>query len=114
MSGLTHSEMLEIQREFELLLFDPEAMSYEDRQRWVEKFAMHAIDQCTSLLNELAWKAHRPYRPVEYDQIVEELVDIQKYVLAMHVVLNVDPAEFAHVYRERSNEVFERYEKEMT
>lgn len=114
MSELTYREMMEIQRAFEEQLFDPEELSYEERQSWIEKFTVHTIDQCTSLLNKLAWKDHRPYEPVEFDAVLQELVDIQKYVLAMHVVLNIDEAEFAYEFRRRSAEVEERFREEMT
>lgn len=113
MGDLTHQEMLEMQREFEEMLLEPEAMSYDERQRWIEKFTTHTMAQCVSLLNELNWKHHRPYKPVEYDDLLEELVDIHKYVLAMHVVLNVDANEFAQKFRERSDEVTQRFEQEM-
>ena len=112
MSEITFEDMLAIQRDFEENFFDPDNMTMEERQEWLEKFILHAMDQCTSLLNELSWKSHERREPVEYDDVMQELVDIQKYVFAMHVVLNVDPVEFREMFMERSKEVEHRYEAE--
>lgn len=107
---LTYAEMIEDRREFQRNFFNPDRMTMAERERWLEKFIMHAMDQSTSLLNELDWKEHEDTGPVDYDQALEEMVDIQMYVLAMAVVLNVDPDEFERKFRERSTEVTTRYE----
>ena len=105
-------EMINLQRRFEENFFDAETMTMEDRQRWIEKFVVHIMDQSTSLLNELNWKEHRPTEPVDHDAVMRELVDIQKYVMAIQVVMNVDPDEFEQVFVDRSVEVEQRFEEE--
>ena len=109
---ITFEEMLEDRREFQRNFFDPDRMTLAERQDWLEKFILHTMDQSTSLLNELDWKEHEKGEPVDHDAVMTQIVDIQNYVLAMCVVLNVDPVEFAEVFRERSEEVNDRYETE--
>lgn len=105
--------MLEEQRAFEKEFFDPDDMTLEERDEWLQKFILHTMDQCTSLLDELNWKDHERREPVEYDDVMVQLVDVQKYVLCMMVVLNVDPVEFEEAFYDRTTEVWERYEEEM-
>jgi len=113
LSDLDFKDMLEIQRGFEGNFFDPEELSMPERERWVEKFVLHMMDQSTSLLNKINWKKHEHTAPVEYDEVMEELVDVYKYWLAIMVVLNADFEGFEKAFVKRSREVKERYEREM-
>lgn len=105
-------EMLNEQYEFQRLYsFDPDDLTMEERERWLEKFAVHTTDQALSVLNELNWKDHEPNRPVDYDKATQEIVDTLKYVLNMAVVLNVSPEELEAEFRRRSVEVRNRQEE---
>lgn len=109
---LTFEEMLEDRREFQENFYDPDRLTLAERQEWLEKFILHTMDQSTSLLNELDWKEHERGEPVDHDAVMTQMVDIQNYLLAMCVVLNVDPVEFGEVFRQRSAEVQQEYEVE--
>lgn len=111
--SLDVEEMMAIQRDFQENFFDPDNMTMQERHDWLESFVMHAMDQSTSLLNELNWKEHEPKEPVDYDQVLRELVDIWKYVINLAVVLNVDPVEFSEEFYDRTEEVETRYERQM-
>jgi hypothetical protein len=100
-------EQYDFQREY---AFDPDGLTMEERERWLEKFVVHTTDQSMSVLHELNWKDHEPNEPVDYDQATEEIVDTLKYVFNMAVVLNVTPEELEAEFRRRSKEVRNRQE----
>lgn len=112
-SELDIERLIDEQREFQENFFDPDSMTMDERQEWTEQFVLHMTDQSHSLLGELDWKEHTTSGPVEYDQVVEEMVDILKYWANIAVVLNVQPQEIAEKFEERTTEVEERYEREM-
>lgn len=101
------NEQYEFQRQY---TFDPDDLTMDQRERWLEKFVVHTADQSMSVLSELNWKDHEPNDPVDYDKAVQEIVDTLKYVLNMAVVLNVSPEELEAEFRRRSSEVRERQE----
>lgn len=102
-------EMLEEQYAFQReYAFDPDGMTMDERERWLEKFSLHSVDQSISLLRQLNWKDHEPNEPVDYDECVTEVVDIVKFALNMAVVMNVSPEELEAEFRRRSQEVRER------
>jgi len=104
-------EMLDEQYDFQRQYsFDPDNLTMDERERWLEKFVTHTNDQALSVLSELNWKDHEPNEPVDYDQATQEIVDTLKYVLNMAVVLNVSPEELEAEFRRRSVEVRERQE----
>lgn len=108
---ITFEEMLEDRREFQEEFFDPDRLTLAERQEWLERFILHTMDQSTSLLNELDWKEHETGEPVDHDAVMEQIVDIQNYVLAMCVVLNVDPVEFKETFWKRSDDVWAEFEE---
>lgn len=92
------------------------------RERYPEKGSAddHAIrclqlaDEAHEVLNLMGWKPHRrgDGQPIDRDELLDELVDVFKFFLALWDIHDVTVEEFEEAYKKKHAVVLKRLEKE--
>jgi len=110
-------EMFEVQKRFSRNFIDPSECSEEEKIRYVTEMLINMDSEHAELLKSLGgWKKFR-LEKVETKEsgIIEECVDIWKFILNILYTYNVSPVEFHYNFLRKSLVVEERYkwEKEL-
>ena len=78
-----------------------------------EKYILSMHKELSEVLEELDWKEHRKYnQPQVRSNIIEELIDVQKYIWGLMQIWNVDIDEFINEFEKKTFVVNERWRME--
>lgn len=98
------------QRFFETLGLALADLSTEERERWTKEFVIHIGDELHEFLRETRWKMHKrgEDRPVVRANLLEEWVDVLKFLLGLANLWGFDASEIVREYYRKSAVVEER------
>ncbi len=113
------SDLWDIQYQFNKSFFydkniDFDKMTGDLKNEWSQKFILHISREIFEVLNELPFKFHRSYKnfKTQRKNIVEELIDVQKYLWGLFQIWEVDFEEFEEEFLRKSSVVKQRYNQE--
>ncbi len=110
-------ELWEIQKDFNDRFFETKGgWPKEDQLTAASKdFAIHLIKEATEVLDELSFKMHRSGKgAIDRSNVIEELVDCQKFLWGWMQVWGVDYDEFVEEFKRKSMVVEQRFTQEQT
>lgn len=107
-------EIWERQLKFNHNFFDEKNSSSEEKQQHTKELILHLLSECDEVLREINWKMHRKHDidQVNTENLVEEIVDVFKFVISLAQTWNVSAAEFMDQFDKKSTVVEQRFEKE--
>lgn len=114
---LNGKELWDIQREFNDKFFATKGgWPTEDQLTSASKdFAIHLIKEATEVLDELSFKMHRTSKgSIDRANVLEELVDTQKFLWGWMQVWGVTWDEFREEFKRKSIVVEQRFVQEQT
>jgi uncharacterized HAD superfamily protein len=99
---------------FESKNIDFENLTDEQKNLYTKEFILHISREIFEVLNEVPFKMHRDYKDFKSKRsnIVEELIDVQKYLWGLFQIWNVDEEEFKEEFIRKSRVVQQRYNQE--
>jgi len=113
------NELWDIQYKFNEKFFkknniDFNNISNELKNHYSKEFILHISREIFEVLNEIPFKMHREYKTFKSKRknIVEELIDVQKYLWGLFQIWDVDYNEFCEEFKRKSNVVQQRYNQE--
>jgi len=80
----------------------------EEKQRLTKEYILHLYSQTDQLLNAINWKFYKDNRPIDYNKVSEQLIDIFKYWLVICIIWGVEPDEFVKTFNSKSKIVWDR------
>lgn len=92
-----------------------EALTEQQRVSITKQYLLSIHTELSEVLGNIDWKDHRKRTgPLVSSNVLEELVDAQKYLWGLMQILGVTSEEFARVFDEKSFVVSERFRMEQT
>ena len=80
-----------------------------------EKYLLSLHKELDEALDDIAWKEHRlAEQPQLRDNVVEELIDVQKYLWGLMQIWGVTAGEFSQLFNDKSFVVEERWRMRQT
>jgi len=107
------SKMWKTQLEFNKNFFNPGKLTLEQKQQRTKDTILYLQSELNECLQEINFKEHRRTKEVREDKLVEELIDVQKYVLCLAQIWNVTPDKYYNEFERKSLVVAQRYLQEM-
>ena len=88
-------------------------LTEEERMKWTKEFILCITKEVYEILNLYPWKLHRKIN-VDYNKenFIEELIDVQKFLINIAIVNNVSVEEYFKKFVEKSAVVDQRYRQE--
>jgi len=105
--------MRQVQTRFNKNFIKFNEITFEERQRKTEKWLLHLFSEVNEFLNEINWKMHRTHKEVFRQKIIEEWIDIFKFLLGLADVWGITSLEIFNMFMEKSKIVEQKYYKEM-
>ena len=88
-------------------------LSEDDRKRLTEKYLLSIHTELSEVLGNLDWKDHRKrYGPLVQSNILEELIDVQKYLWGLMQIHGVSVEDFTQAYEQKSLVIWDRLRSE--
>jgi len=84
--------------------------SIRDKENLTKDFLLHMLEELGEVLNETNYTLHKKRKRVNIEKIKEELMDIQKYLLNLFLVWDVDAKEFVKLFDNKSDIVERRWD----
>lgn len=81
---------------------------------WTKEYIICIVRELCEFLDELPWKVHKVYSDetiVDKDKVLEELIDIQKYLWNLMSLFNFSVSDIVDMYQKKSTVVETRWEK---
>ena len=102
-------ELWDIQKRFsDKIIFDSE-------EQGTKELSLHIMSELDELLREISWKIHRKDKKVIIrNNLLEEIIDLQKYVWSIALLWNFDLEEFCEEFKRKSKVVEQRWEQELS
>ena len=75
-------------------------------------YLLHVMGEIAEVLEHTNYKKHKQKKELDRSGVKEELIDIQKYLLNLFLLYNVDVREFVELFNSKSKIVEERLKKE--
>lgn len=91
---------------------DTHTLSEQDRTQLTREYIESLHSELVEVLNNLDWKRHRHIRPGARDNLIEEMIDVQKFLWGMMQINGVTPAEFTSAFNRKSEIVEQRFYQE--
>ena len=108
-------EIFRRQKKFQLNFCNPEKDSFDTKLAITKEYVFCMVKECTEVLDTISWKIHRSKeKKIDEVHYLEELIDVQKYLLNLLIVWGITPSEFYKEFNKKSNVVEKRYESERT
>lgn len=89
-------------------------LSYDDQIKQSKDYILSLIGECKEALDTFDWKIHRTIS-MEFNRndLLEELIDIQKYLWGLMAVWNISKDEFIQTFINKSKIVENRWDAEI-
>jgi len=110
--------MFEMQRQFErkFLEFkgiDLDKITKEQAQAYTKEWSLALIKEATEVLDCINWKDHKiEQHDINESNLIEELIDVFKYYLAIVTLWGIDHEHFMHEFERKSVVVAQKFEQE--
>ena len=107
------TEIVTIQKEFQLNFFDPDSIDSDKKIALTKEFILSLHRELGEVLNSVPWKLHRA-NEVSYDtsHIQEELIDCLKFLLNLFIVWQMTDSDIYNEFLKKTEIVKFRYEEE--
>ena len=89
-----------------------EQLTADDRTRLTKEYCEALHSEVVEVLNTQNWKKHRATPVARRDELLEELVDVQKYLWGLFQVHGITIPEFMRAYDQKSEIVEQRFTQE--
>lgn len=89
-----------------------EQLTEDDRVKLSKEYLLSLHSELTEVLNNVPWKPHRFTQLSNRDQLLEELVDVLKYLLGLMQVWKVTPNELVRIFEKKSQVVEQRFNQD--
>jgi uncharacterized HAD superfamily protein len=100
-------------KNFSSLFFDYVSNDKVVKQKATKEFAIGIISEVNELLNTINWKVHRLEKyPVFKTQVLEEIIDIYKYLVSIASLWGISPEEFCDEFDRKDLVNWQRYKQE--
>jgi len=88
----------------------------KDKVKWTKEYVLSIVKELTEILDNLDWKPHRKQQNeiLSTANILEEFVDVQKFVWGLMALWGIDYDAFSDAYEKKSWVVRERLRQERT
>lgn len=101
-----------IQKRFTSNFVDFNSLSnISDKERLTKEYFIALIPELAEVLNEINYKQHKKNKPINRNNLIEELIDTFKYYINILLMWDVSPQEFVDMFKYKSDKVFEEYEE---
>lgn len=89
-----------------------EQLTEDDRVRLTKEYIEYMHAELVEVLNNVPWKKHRYLGAADRDNLLEELVDCQKFLWGLMMVWDVNPKELERAFNRKSDVVDQRFKQE--
>jgi len=87
-------------------------LTEDDRTRLTKEYVESLHSELVEVLNSTSWKRHRYIAASPREHLLEELVDVQKFLWGLMQVHRVTPAELSRAFNRKSTVVEQRFAQE--
>ena len=87
-------------------------LSDEQKIKYTKDYIEYLHAELVEVLNNVPWKKHRYTGKTDRHALVEELIDVQKFLWGLMSIWEVDEEEFAEVYKNKTLVVEQRFKQE--
>lgn len=88
-------------------------LTLSEREDWTQKFLLHIVKEQAEVLDEINFKMHRKEnKNVILSNVIEEMMDIQKFVLGLFQVWGFTYQEYCEAFDRKTSVVEQRYNQE--
>lgn len=105
------------QKEFQILLFKDkfnlnfDELTEEQKLEWTKEFVLCLNEESFEVLRELNWKTHvHSKKEINRENILEESVDVFKYLLNIILVNGFTADEFLESFNKKTDKVLKKYQ----
>ncbi|KKL50953.1 hypothetical protein LCGC14_1927940 [marine sediment metagenome] len=89
-----------------------EQLTEDDRVRLTKDYIEYLHAELVEVLNNVPWKKHRYLGAADRDNLLEELVDCQKFLWGLMMIWNITPKELGRAFERKSDVVDQRFRQE--
>lgn len=107
------NHMLELQKLLEVRFFGSgDELSIESKVHWTKEICIAIMREMTELLDGLPKSKHwkETYEPLNLDNVLEEIVDMTHFLLALAVIWGFDAESLYQGYVDKNRENIRRYD----
>ncbi len=84
----------------------------DDRVRLTRDYVEYLHSELVEVLNNVPWKKHRYLGAANRDNLLEELIDCQKFLFGLMMIWNINPKELGRAFDRKSDVVDQRFKQE--
>ncbi len=89
-----------------------EELNGDDKVELTKEYLLSLHSELTEVLNNIPWKKHRFIGRSNRDALLEEMVDVQKFLWGLMMIWEVNPSELAHAFNRKSDIVEQRFQQD--
>ena len=89
-----------------------EQLTEDDRVRLTKEYIEYLHSELVEVLNNVPWKKHRFTGVSNRDALLEELVDVQKFLFGLMMIWGVNPGELSRAFMRKSDIVEQRFKQD--
>jgi hypothetical protein len=89
-----------------------EQLTDDDRVRLTKEYIEYLHSELVEVLNNVPWKKHRYLGAANREDLLEELVDCQKFLWGLMMIWGVTPGELSRAFDRKSDVVDQRFAQE--
>jgi len=89
-----------------------EQLTEDDKVRLTKDYLLSLHSEITEVLNNVPWKRHRFIGAADRDALLEELVDVQKFLWGLMMIWGVTPGELSRAFTRKSDIVEQRFKQD--
>lgn len=89
-----------------------EQLTEDDKVRLTKDYLLSLHSEITEVLNNVPWKRHRFVGPADREALLEEMIDVQKFLWGLMMIWGVTPGELARVFMRKSDIVEQRFKQD--
>lgn len=89
-----------------------EQLTDDDRVRLTKEYVEYLHSELVEVLNNVPWKKHRYLGAANREDLLEELVDCQKFLWGLMMIWGTTPGELARAFDRKSDVVDQRFAQE--
>jgi hypothetical protein len=97
---------------FETLVKPLDQLTDDDRVQETKDYVEYMHAELVEILNNVPWKKHRYLGAAKRDDLLEEMIDTQKFLWGLMMVWGVTPLEFLRAFERKSDVVDQRFRQE--
>lgn len=104
-------ELWKIQKSFNVKVIDFKNITDKERCKLTEEYILSCIKELVEVADEVSYKTYKETKPINKANIKEELIDVQKFLICLFQIWDIEPEEFVAEFKRKSKVVELRYEK---